>query len=53
MLNEKALISISDLGKLGESWNRSSISAADGLIYARTIKELICIDGIKPEELSK
>ena len=49
----KALISISDNGKLGDSWTRSGIAIANGRAYARTIKELICISGIKPEMLSK
>ena len=51
--DDKALISISDNGKLGDSWTRSGIAIANGKAYARTIKELICITGIKPEELSK
>jgi hypothetical protein len=52
-LDEKSLISISDNGKLGDSWTRSGIAIANGRAYARTIKELICITGIKPEGLSK
>jgi outer membrane protein assembly factor BamB len=50
-LDEKSLISISDLGQLGDSWTRSSISFANGKVYARTIKELICIGGVDPESL--
>ena len=52
-LDDKALVSISDLGKLGESWSRSSLSYAGGKLYARTIKELICISGCAPEDLKK
>ena len=43
ILDEKALLSISDLGPAGETWSLSSLSYANGRIYARTLKELICI----------
>jgi outer membrane protein assembly factor BamB len=43
VLDESALVSISDLGSPGETWSLSSLSYADGRIYARTMKELICI----------
>ncbi len=43
VLDEKALVSISDLGPAGKTWSLSSLSYSDGLIYARTMKELICI----------
>ncbi len=42
-LDENALISISDLGPATRTWTLSSLSYADGRIYARTLKELICI----------
>jgi len=42
-LDEKALISISDLGKAGETWSLSGLAYADGKLYARTMKELLCI----------
>lgn len=42
-LDEKALVSISDLGPAGKTWSLSSLSYHDGRIYARTLKELICI----------
>ena len=42
-LDEKALVSINDLGPAGESWNRASLSYSDGRLYAHTIKEIICI----------
>ncbi len=42
-LDEKALIAINDLGPAGESWNRASLSHANGRLYAHTIKEIICI----------
>ena len=41
-LNEKALISASDLGAAGETWSLSSLTFAGGRLYARTLKELIC-----------
>ncbi len=43
VLNQDALLSISDLGKASETWSLSSLSYSDGRIYARTLKELICI----------
>lgn len=49
--NHNQLVSISDLGHLGDSWTRSSLAIYNGLIYARTIKELICIDGVDPEKI--
>lgn len=42
-LNEDAVVSISDLGPATETWSLSSLSFAGGRIYARTLKELICI----------
>ena len=42
-LDENALIAVNDLGALGDSWTRSSLTIANGKLYARTIKELICI----------
>lgn len=44
MLDENALVSISDLGPAGKTWSLSSLSFSNGRIYARTMKELICID---------
>ena len=44
ILDEKALVSISDLGPAGKTWSLSSLSFSNGRIYARTMKELICID---------
>lgn len=42
-LNAEALLSISDLGPATATWSLSSLSFCDGRIYARTLKELICI----------
>ncbi len=43
ILDEKALVSTSDLGPAGKTWSLSSLSFSNGRIYARTMKELICI----------
>jgi len=42
-LDENAVISINDLGPANETWSLSSLSYSDGRLYARTLKELICI----------
>jgi outer membrane protein assembly factor BamB len=42
-LDENALISISDLGPAQQTWSLSSLAASEGRIYARTMKELICL----------
>lgn len=46
-LNEESLLSISDLGPAGQTWTLSSLSYSDGKLYARTLKELICIGQAK------
>ena len=43
VLNEDALVSWSDLGQAGETWSLSGLAYADGRLYARTLKELLCI----------
>ena len=42
-LDERALLSISDLGPATKTWSLSSLSYYNGRIYARTLKELICV----------
>ncbi len=42
-LDENALVSINDLGPIGQSWTRASISYSKGKLYAHTINKLICI----------
>ncbi len=42
-LDESALVSISDLGHAGKTWTLSSLAYDDHKLYARTLKELICI----------
>jgi outer membrane protein assembly factor BamB len=46
-LDEKAVVAINDFGPAGESYNRASISFANGQAFAHTIRELICIGGAK------
>ncbi len=43
ILDENALLSINDLGPLGEAWTRSNITYSSGKLFAQTIRELICI----------
>ncbi len=42
-LDQSALVSVSDLGHAGATWSLSSLSYSQGLLYARTLKELICL----------
>ena len=44
VFDKDALLSVSDLGPATETWTLSSLSFASGCIYARTLKELICIE---------
>lgn len=41
--DETALVSVNDLGKKGETWTVNTLSFANGHIYHRTLKEIICI----------
>tara|TARA_B100000676_G_scaffold90412_1_gene90139 strand:+ start:1255 stop:2787 length:1533 start_codon:yes stop_codon:yes gene_type:complete len=43
-LNQEALVSISDLGPAGQTWTLSGLAYSQGRLYARTLKELICIE---------
>lgn len=42
-LDESAVVAINDLGLAGKSYQRGSLSFANGKIFAHTIQELICI----------
>lgn len=42
-LDERALLSVSDLGPAGKTWTLSSFSYANGRLYHRTMEEVICI----------
>ncbi len=41
--DKEALISVNDLGPLGKTWSLNTPSFADGRLYHRTLRELICI----------
>lgn len=43
--NQSAIIGVNDLGPVGKSFNRASISFAGGRLYAHTIREAICVTG--------
>jgi outer membrane protein assembly factor BamB len=42
-LDQSAIVSTNDLGPVGKSFTRASVSFADGRAFAHTIRELICI----------
>jgi outer membrane protein assembly factor BamB len=42
-LDGNALLSVSDLGPAGETWSLSGITESNGRLYARTLKELVCL----------
>jgi len=41
--DQTALVAVNDLGNRGETWTVNSLSFANGHIYHRTMKEIICI----------
>lgn len=41
--DEQSLVAVNDLGRPGETWTLSPFSAANGCLYQRTSRELICI----------
>ena len=43
VLDEKALVSINDLGPIGEAWTRSNLTYSNGKLFAQTIREIVCI----------
>lgn len=43
IFDESALISINDLGPAGKTWSLSTLSYANGKIYHRGLKHLVCI----------
>jgi len=43
VLDEKAIVSVNDLGPLGKTWSQNSVSFDGKRIYHRTAKELIAI----------
>ena len=45
VLDAKALIAVNDLGPLGDTWSLSGPSLAEGVLYHRSGKELVAIEG--------
>jgi PQQ-like domain len=45
LLDAKALVTVNDLGPLGDTWSLSGPSFADGVLYHRSAKELVAIEG--------
>lgn len=43
VLDEKALLGVNDLGPAGETWSLNSVSFADGRLFHRSMKEVVCI----------
>lgn len=41
--DEDSLVAVNDLGRPGQTWTLSPISAANGNLYVRTSREIICI----------
>lgn len=46
VLDGSALVAINDLGQAGQAWNRASLAVAGGRIYAHTLREVLCIQGL-------
>ena len=42
--DERALVSLNDLGKFGETWSVNTPSYSNGKLYHRTMRELVCIE---------
>ena len=43
VLDEGALLAVNDLGPAGKTWSLNSISYANGRLYHRSMKEVVCI----------
>ena len=43
VFDERALLAINDLGPSGETWSLSSVAYGDGILYHRSLKELVAI----------
>ena len=41
--DQRALVAVNDLGKPGETWTLAPLTAAEGCLYQRTAREIICI----------
>ena len=42
-LDRTAILSVNDLGPVGKTWTVNSITYANGRLFHRTMKEVICI----------
>ncbi|MEM6917114.1 MAG: PQQ-binding-like beta-propeller repeat protein, partial [Verrucomicrobiota bacterium] len=42
-LNREALVSVNDLGPAGETWTLASFSYANGMLFMRSMKEVLCL----------
>ena len=45
--NRSAILAVNDLGPIGQTWTANSISYANGRLFHRTMKEVICIGEVK------
>jgi hypothetical protein len=45
VLDARALVSVNDLGAIGETWSLNTPTHHNGLLYHRTMKEVVCING--------
>jgi hypothetical protein len=43
VLDEKALLAVNDLGPSGETWSLNTPSFSDGVLYHRSLKEVVAI----------
>ena len=41
--DQSAIVAVNDLGKTGETWSVNALTYANGKLYHRTMKEIICI----------
>jgi outer membrane protein assembly factor BamB len=46
-LTPRAIIAVNDLGPGGETWTLSSLTFANGRLYAHTMREVLCICGTR------
>jgi len=44
VLDRRAILSVNDVGPLGDTWSLSGPSFADGMMYHRSAKELVAIE---------
>jgi hypothetical protein len=46
-LDQRALVAVNDLGPLGDCWSMSGPSAAGGVLFHRSARELVAIRAAK------